>query len=113
MVKDPGFAIRRSESQFPHEIVSLTFRCKKCKGEKVVKDKKRVEFQIEPGTENGERIALRGEGDEIVCPHLHDVHIAYSRISPTYRPETSFSISVTVHIPYSNLTTVPVDCPQR
>jgi DnaJ-class molecular chaperone len=44
----------------------LTFRCKKCKGDKVVKDKKRVEFQIEPGTENGERIALKGEGDEIV-----------------------------------------------
>jgi DnaJ family protein A protein 2 len=32
----------------------------------VVKDKKRVEFQIEPGTENGERIALKGEGDEAV-----------------------------------------------
>ena len=32
----------------------------------MVKDKKRVEFQIEPGTENGERIALKGEGDEIV-----------------------------------------------
>jgi DnaJ-class molecular chaperone len=45
-------------------------RCKKCKGDKVVKDKKRVEFQIEPGTENGERIALKGEGDEIVRPTL-------------------------------------------
>lgn len=32
----------------------------------MVKDKKRVEFQIESGTENGERIALKGEGDEIV-----------------------------------------------
>lgn len=113
MVKDPGFAIRRSELQFPHGIISLTFRCKKCKGEKVVKDKKRVEFQIEPGTENGERIALRGEGDEIVCPHLHDVHIAYSPTSPTHRPEMSFSISVTAHIPYSNPTTVPADYPQR
>lgn len=41
-------------------------RCKRCKGKKVTKEKKRVEFQIEPGTENGERIALKGEGDEIV-----------------------------------------------
>ncbi len=43
-------------------------RCKKCKGAKVVKEKKRVEFKIEPGTEDGERIALKGEGDEAVCP---------------------------------------------
>jgi DnaJ family protein A protein 2 len=40
----------------------------------VVKDKKRVEFQIEPGTENGERIALKGEGDEIVRPTLFVHH---------------------------------------
>lgn len=39
-------------------------RCKRCKGKKVTKEKKRVEFMIEPGTEDGERIALRGEGDE-------------------------------------------------
>lgn len=43
-------------------------RCKKCEGKKVTKAKKRVEFQIDPGTENGERIALKGEGDEAVCP---------------------------------------------
>lgn len=41
-------------------------RCKRCKGKKVMREKKRVEFQIEPGTENGERIALKGEGDEMV-----------------------------------------------
>nr|XP_031859221.1 uncharacterized protein CI109_005417 [Kwoniella shandongensis]KAA5526293.1 hypothetical protein CI109_005417 [Kwoniella shandongensis] len=39
-------------------------KCKKCKGKKVVKEKKRIEFMIDPGTEDGERIALRGEGDE-------------------------------------------------
>ncbi|WVO16381.1 hypothetical protein L204_104056 [Cryptococcus depauperatus] len=39
-------------------------KCKKCKGNKVQKEKKRIEFMIEPGTEDGERIALRGEGDE-------------------------------------------------
>lgn len=41
-------------------------KCKKCKGQKVVKEKKRIEFMIDPGTEDGERIALRGEGDEAV-----------------------------------------------
>lgn len=41
-------------------------RCKRCKGKKVMKEKKRVEFQVEPGTEHGERIALKGEGDEEV-----------------------------------------------
>ncbi|WWC61673.1 uncharacterized protein I303_104258 [Kwoniella dejecticola CBS 10117] len=39
-------------------------KCKKCKGSKVTKEKKRIEFMIDPGTEDGERIALRGEGDE-------------------------------------------------
>lgn len=41
-------------------------RCKKCKGKKVTKEKKRVEFLIQPGTESGERIALKGEGDAAV-----------------------------------------------
>jgi DnaJ family protein A protein 2 len=44
----------------------LMFRCKKCKGKKVVKEKKRVEFQIDPGTPDGENIALKGEADEAV-----------------------------------------------
>lgn len=41
-------------------------RCKKCHGAKVAKVKKRVEFMVEPGTLNGERIALKGEADEAV-----------------------------------------------
>jgi DnaJ family protein A protein 2 len=41
-------------------------RCKKCRGKKVVTEKKRVEFRVEPGTEDGERIALRGEADQAV-----------------------------------------------
>ena len=47
-------------------VLNKRCRCKKCKGKRVVKEKKRVDFQIEPGTEDGERIALRGEGDELV-----------------------------------------------
>jgi DnaJ-class molecular chaperone len=66
MGKDLVYGTKRSESRTC--LDELMVRCKKCKGDKVVKDKKRVEFQIEPGTENGERIALKGEGDEIVRP---------------------------------------------
>ncbi|KAG5651746.1 hypothetical protein H0H81_007599 [Sphagnurus paluster] len=39
-------------------------RCKKCKGEKVVTEKKRQEIFIEKGMTNGQRIVLTGAGDE-------------------------------------------------
>ncbi|KAL7421755.1 hypothetical protein Q5752_003526 [Cryptotrichosporon argae] len=38
-------------------------RCRKC-DRGVVKEKKRVEFRIEPGAEDGDRVVLHGEGDE-------------------------------------------------
>lgn len=38
--------------------------CKKCKGERTVPDKKRVEVQVERGMHAGERIVVKGEGDE-------------------------------------------------
>ncbi|KAG5720934.1 Chaperone protein dnaJ 2 [Termitomyces sp. T112] len=39
-------------------------RCKKCKGEKTVTEKKRQEIVIEKGMTNGQRIVLAGAGDE-------------------------------------------------
>ena len=36
----------------------------------MTKEKKRIEFHIDPGTEDGERIALKGEGDAAVS-HRH------------------------------------------
>ncbi|PVG04354.1 hypothetical protein CPB86DRAFT_747812 [Serendipita vermifera] len=39
-------------------------RCKKCKGEKVTKEKKRLEIQIEPGMPDQHHIVLQGEGDQ-------------------------------------------------
>ncbi|GAA5966027.1 hypothetical protein JCM21900_004928 [Sporobolomyces salmonicolor] len=38
--------------------------CKKCKGARTVKEKKRVEFFLERGMHMGEKIVLKGEGDE-------------------------------------------------
>jgi DnaJ family protein A protein 2 len=39
-------------------------KCKKCKGEKTVKEKKTLEVFVSKGMKNGERIAFSGEADE-------------------------------------------------
>lgn len=44
-------------------------RCKKCKGEKTVKEKTRQEIFIEKGMPDGYRIVLAGAGDQEVS-HL-------------------------------------------
>ncbi|KAI0261511.1 hypothetical protein BC834DRAFT_830170 [Gloeopeniophorella convolvens] len=46
------------------EILREKDRCKKCKGEKVVKEKTRQEIHIERGMTNGQRIVLAGAGDQ-------------------------------------------------
>lgn len=48
----------------------LRGRCKKCKGERTLPDKKRVEFELERGLHFGERIVVKGEGDESVSPRV-------------------------------------------
>lgn len=40
--------------------------CKKCKGARTVKEKKKLEFFLERGMHAGEKIMLKGEGDESV-----------------------------------------------
>ncbi|ORX53564.1 DnaJ-domain-containing protein [Hesseltinella vesiculosa] len=39
-------------------------RCKKCKGKKVTAEKKIIEIFIEKGMTNGQKIVLKGEGDQ-------------------------------------------------
>ncbi|KAK5583550.1 hypothetical protein RB653_005147 [Dictyostelium firmibasis] len=39
-------------------------KCKECKGKKVTPGKKIVQFQVEKGTRDGERIMLQGQGSE-------------------------------------------------
>lgn len=41
-------------------------RCKKCKGKKVTVEKKFLEVFIEKGMQNGQKIAMKGEGDQEV-----------------------------------------------
>ncbi|EIW70863.1 hypothetical protein TREMEDRAFT_68250 [Tremella mesenterica DSM 1558] len=65
-------------------------RCKRCKGAKVVKEKKQVEFDIKPGTLDGERIALRGEGDEASeIPPGDVIFQIRHRPHPLFRPRPS------------------------
>lgn len=44
-------------------------RCKKCKGQKTVKEKTRQEIFIERGMADRQRIILTGAGDEEACLH--------------------------------------------
>ncbi|KAI0297243.1 hypothetical protein B0F90DRAFT_916795 [Multifurca ochricompacta] len=46
------------------EILREKDRCKKCKGEKVVKEKTRQEVHVERGMPDGQRIVLAGAGDQ-------------------------------------------------
>ncbi|KAM9968941.1 hypothetical protein ACTFIW_000344 [Dictyostelium discoideum] len=39
-------------------------KCKECKGKRVIQGKKIVQFQVEKGTRDGERIMLQGQGSE-------------------------------------------------
>lgn len=47
------------------ESVDEAKRCKKCKGQKVVKDTKVFDIEVPKGAPHGEKIVLFGEGDEI------------------------------------------------
>lgn len=43
-------------------------RCRKCKGEKTIKEKKKAVWHIEKGMRDGSRIVLSEHGDQYVGP---------------------------------------------
>lgn len=45
------------------EIIDMAKRCKTCKGKKVVRDKKKLELEVDKGTPHGENYTISGEGD--------------------------------------------------
>lgn len=53
-------------SRVGDDVCWLWPRCKKCKGEKTVKEKNRQEVVIEKGMKDNQRIILAGAGDEEV-----------------------------------------------
>ena len=42
-------------------------KCKKCKGTKVVKEKKYLDIYIDKGMQDGQKIVMQGEADQEVC----------------------------------------------
>lgn len=46
------------------EVIRAADRCGECKGKKVVKEKKTLEFRIEPGSVHGQKIKFAGEADQ-------------------------------------------------
>lgn len=48
------------------EVIADKDKCKTCKGEKVVKEKKTLEVIIERGMEHNQKIVFSGEADEAV-----------------------------------------------
>ncbi|OZJ04907.1 hypothetical protein BZG36_02504 [Bifiguratus adelaidae] len=46
------------------EIIKDKDRCKKCKGDKVIEEKKVLDIFIDKGMVNGQKITMKGEGDQ-------------------------------------------------
>jgi DnaJ family protein A protein 2 len=69
-------------------IIHTKDRCKKCKGAKLTEEKKLLEFWIDRGREDGDRIVLNGEADQEPGKETGDVifvlrekeHPVYMRI---------------------------------
>jgi DnaJ family protein A protein 2 len=74
-------------------IIGVKDRCKKCKGEKLVEEKKLLEFWIERGMDEGDHIVLKGEADQEPGKETGDVvfvivekdHPVFTRIGPDLR----------------------------
>ncbi|BGP20133.1 hypothetical protein JCM10213_000783 [Rhodosporidiobolus nylandii] len=85
--------------------------CKKCKGARTVQEKKKLDFFLERGLHFGEKIVLRGEGDESpdssAPGDLHIVvrplpHPTFSLVPPSpSRPDSPADLSTTLSLTLS------------
>ncbi|KAK0530739.1 hypothetical protein OC834_003206 [Tilletia horrida] len=84
-------------------------RCKKCKGQKTLKNKAKLDLKIKPGMHDGEKITFQGEGDEEpgVSQAGDIVFVLKLKTHPTFeiRPdqagEPSADLEATVHLTLS------------
>src|SRR5579859_4095369 len=75
-------------------------KCKKCKGAKVVDEKKTLEFWIEKGMEEGVQIVLEGEADQEPGKETGDVvfvlvekhHPVFERLGPNVRAKLHITL---------------------
>lgn len=62
-------------------ILDANIRCKKCKGEKTVTEKKFHEIFIEKGMTDRQRIVIAGAGDEEVGLNITSSVVLFKRMS--------------------------------
>ncbi|KAK9893659.1 DnaJ-domain-containing protein [Cystobasidium minutum MCA 4210] len=103
----PGFVTRRQVTcgacRGEGEVISSRDACKKCKGSKTVKQKKTVTAYVERGARSGDRIVLRGEGEQYPGQQAGDIiliiktkpHPTFSLIPGTDDLQVSVSINLT------------------
>ncbi|KAL9599735.1 MAG: hypothetical protein Q9219_003618 [cf. Caloplaca sp. 3 TL-2023] len=76
-------------------------RCKKCKGECVVEEKKVLELYIPRGSKEGEKIVLQGEADQL--PHHEPGDLIFNLVEAEHKTfsRSGADLSAEVHIDLS------------
>lgn len=83
------------------EVYKDKDKCKKCKGNRVVQEKKMLELYIPRGSREGERIVLAGEADQVPDQEPGDIiftlveaeHEVFSRAGSDLQAEIHISLS--------------------
>ncbi|KAM0789755.1 hypothetical protein ACM66B_006610 [Microbotryomycetes sp. NB124-2] len=94
VLQQMGPFMSRSQTVCPNcEGDGYTFReqdaCKKCQGQKMVKEKKKLDVHVPRGSIDGEKVIMRGEGDESLdATEPGDLHIALMAL-----PHQTFTLS--------------------
>ncbi|KAG8906322.1 hypothetical protein FRB99_007102 [Tulasnella sp. 403] len=76
-------------------------RCKKCKGEKTVKEKKRLEIFVEKGMSDKQKIVLHGEGDQEPGAEAGDLVFVLKQTAHPNFERSGSDLHTTVHITLS------------
>ncbi|KAG9088281.1 hypothetical protein FRC06_002115 [Ceratobasidium sp. 370] len=79
--------------------------CKKCKGNKTVQERKKIEFTIRKGTEDKTRITLAGQGDQEPGRETGDLVFALKAKPHKTFERSGADLLVTVHITLSEALT--------
>ncbi|PIA19030.1 DnaJ-domain-containing protein, partial [Coemansia reversa NRRL 1564] len=67
------------------KVVPDTHKCRKCKGTGTTDEKDAVEIRVEPGMRDGQRIILKGKGDQIPGQEPQDlVFVLHQESHPTF-----------------------------